>query len=323
MASKRPRAPLWATINITGVCNLECEYCFFQPRKHEHMPMSSFKKVIDILKEQELFFLTISGGEPFTHPLINDILRLAHDEFEHATVLSNGTYIKKRHIECMKEIIRKKGCFPMQVSLDSVDPDINDRTRGMALKVMKNLEALADAGVALTIAVVVTSQNVAKVVDTIVSLKNLTRHFHVMPFKSVPFLDKGDQYLGSEMTDMQKFWELLGDIREKHRLQIRLPSDECSTAKYSATGAPCVAGFTQVVIDPDLDVRACSRCTHAIAGNLKRESLDSIWHGPKLARIYQRDIPYCHVSSEWEAALKDPEFMCGKRGAKDGRNAAI
>lgn len=315
MILKRPSGPLWATVNITGACNLECKYCFFQPRKHEHMTMLNFRKVVKILKAQKLFFITISGGEPFLHPRINDILLYVHDEFEHATILSNGTNIGKGNVECMKEIMRKKGSFPMQVSLDAAEPDINDRTRGMASLVIKNLEVLRDAGVALTIAIVVSSQNIEQVVETIVMSKHLTRHFHIMPFKSVPFLDHGDQYLRSEVTDMLSIWERLGTVRDEHDLQIRLPTDECNSATYSATGAPCVAGFTQIVIDPDLDVRACSRCTHAIVGNLEDESMDSIWHGSKLAHIYRRDVPYCHVSSEWEAAIADPAFMRGKRGA--------
>lgn len=319
MTSKRPGSPLWATVNITGVCNLECEYCFFQPRKYEHMTMTNFRKVIEILKAQKSFFLTLSGGEPFLHPQINDILEYAHDEFEHVTVLSNGTCIREENVDCMKEIIREKGYFPMQVSLDSIDSDTNDKTRGMANRVMKNLEILRDAGVSLTIAIVVSSQNIEQVVKTIVASKHLTNHFHIMPFKPVPFLDQGDQYLHAEAKDMQRIWRILGNIRDTHDLQIRLPTDECNLDPYSATGAPCVAGFTQIVIDPNLDVRACSRCTHAIVGNLGDESMESIWHGPKLAHIYKRDIPYCHVSSEWDAAMEDPEFMTGKRGAKTGQ----
>jgi len=320
MTLKRPGGPLWATVNITGVCNLKCEYCFFQPRKHEHMTVRHFMRVVEILKAQKLFFLTISGGEPFLHPQINDILKYAHNEFEHTTILSNGSNIMKKNVECMKEIIREKGYFPMQVSLDAVDPELNDRTRGKGFLVIRNLEVLRDAGVSLTIAMVVSSQNIEQVVKTIVTTKHLTRHFHIMPFKSVPFLNHKDQYLRPETINMEGVWEKLGNIRDEHDLQISLPTDECHPSSYSATGAPCVAGFTQIVIDPDLNVRACSRCTHSIAGNLLKESLESIWHGPKLASIFSRDVPYCYVSSEWEAAMADPEFMRGKRGVKNNQH---
>ena len=316
MNINRPKGPLWATVNVTGVCNLECKYCFFQPRKHEHMRLTNFRKVVEMLKAQELFFLTLSGGEPFLHPHINDILTYAHNEFEYATVLSNGTNIKSEHINCMKEIIKNKGFFPIQVSLDAIDPETNDKTRGMARKVIRNMEALRDAGVSLTIAIVVSTQNIDQVLQTIIASKHLTRYFHLMPFMSVPFLKQEDNYLHAELTDTQQIWEKLASVRETHDLHIRLPIDECNLDKYSATGAPCVAGFTQIVIDPDLNVRACSRCTHAIVGNLKEESMSSIWFGSKIANIYKRDIPYCQDSSEWEVALADSAFMHGKRGVK-------
>ncbi len=315
MTLKRPDGPLWATVNITGVCNLECEYCYFQPRKHEHMTMDNFRRVVEILQEQKLFFLTISGGEPFMHPQINDILTHAHNEFEHATVLSNGTCIKKRNVDCMKKIIRDKGCFPMQVSLDAIDPVTNNQTRGMANKVIKNLEILKNAGVSLTIAIVVSTMNIEQVVTTILRLKHFTRHFHIMPLKPVPYLENGDRYLCTETEDIRKIWKTLESKRDTHDLHIRLPTDECSPDEYSATGAPCVAGFTQVVIDPDLDVRACSRCTHAIVGNLEKESMDSIWNGSRMAHIYNSNVPYCHLQSEWVAAVRDPAFLQGKSGA--------
>ncbi|MFZ6026173.1 MAG: radical SAM/SPASM domain-containing protein [Chloroflexota bacterium] len=303
-------------MNVTGVCNLTCAYCYFQPRKHEHMAIADFEKVVEILKAQNLFFLTLSGGEPFMHPHINDILRHAHRAFMYTTVLSNGTILRKENLACIREIISAKGFFPMQVSLDAIDPDTNDRTRGMALKVLQNLEILKAVGVSLTIAIVVTSQNIEQVVRTVVASKHLTKHFHIMPFKPVPFLERHDQYLRSQQPDMQTVWERLQETRTAHELQISLPVDECKAPQYSATGAPCVAGFTQVVIDPNLDVRACSRCTHAVVGNLNHEKMAEIWHGPKLAYVYERELPYCYVPSEWDAAMKDPSFLAGKRGVK-------
>ena len=316
MTLNRPSSPLWATVNVTGVCNLACEYCFFQPRRHEHMTMANFRKVVQALKEQQLFFMTLSGGEPFLHPHITEILELGHEVFEHTTILSNGTCITPAHLKCMMSIIRKKGYFPLQVSLDAIDPAQNDKTRGMADKVMKNLEVLRDAGVSLTIAIVVSSQNLEQVTKTIVATKHLTHHFHIMPFKSVPFLQQQDRYLRAEPVDMQRIWERLAALRDAHDLHIRLPTDECKADSYSATGAPCVAGFTQVVIDPNLDVRACSRCTHAVVGNLEDETLGEIWHGPALARIYQQKLPFCHLPAEWQAAVADPAFLHGKQGAK-------
>lgn len=319
MPSNRPRSPLWATVNVTGKCNLTCEYCFFQPRKHQHMEFEDFRTVIEALQARGLFFLTISGGEPFVHPRITNILQLAHDRFEHATVLSNGSAFRDTHFECIGDIVSKKGCFPIQVSLDAVDSEINDSTRGMTEVVMRNLAKLSELGASLTIAIVVSSQNIDQVVRTILETKHLTRHFHLMPFKPVPYLDEADGYLKAGDQQFAEVWARLSRLREEHGLHIRLPSDECQATSFSATGAPCVAGFTQFVVDPDLDVRACSRCTHAVVGNLATDTVEEIWNGSRLAHIYKRDVPYCHVRSEWKKAVEDPAFLRGKRGAATER----
>ena len=57
------------------------------------------------------------------------ILRLAHSKFYHATVLSNDTGITRKNLETIRDIIGQKSYLPTQVSLDSKDPLINERTR--------------------------------------------------------------------------------------------------------------------------------------------------------------------------------------------------
>lgn len=299
--SNRPSSPLWVTVNVTSACNLSCRYCFNQPRSHEHMPLEDFQTLLGILKQAQIFLLTLSGGEPFLHPDIDQILRLVHSKFDHATVLSNGTRITRKNLETIREIIEQKGYFPVQVSLDAKDPLTNELTRGKTENVLKNLEALREAGASITIAIVVSSQNIDHIIDSVLELKDITRHFHVMPIKRVPFLEGADQYLSVDRMRMSDFWKALSELRDAHDLMLRTPHDDCFHAKTCASGAPCMAGFTQVVVDPNLNVRACDRCIHAVVGNLKQEKMSQIWNGPRLAHVYQREVPLCESSEEWDA----------------------
>lgn len=299
--SNRPGLPLWVTLNVTSACNLSCRYCFYQPRSSEHIDLDDYRMLLGVFKEAQIFLLTLSGGEPFLHPEIDQILQLAHSTFDHATVLSNGTRFTPANLDTIRKIIDQKGYFPIQVSLDAKDPIANDRTRGMTSSVLSNLSALKETGASITIAIVVNSQNVDHVQDTILEMSSVTRHFHVMPIKRVPYLDGDDEYLNVEPARMTAFWHELHELRDEHDLMLRTPHDDCFHAKTCARGAPCMAGFTQLVIDPNLDVRACDRCVHAVVGNLKEESLAEIWDGSRLAHVYQRDVPYCEVVEEWEA----------------------
>lgn len=292
------------TANVTGACNLSCSYCFYRPRSDKHMTLADFEKLLGILKEIRIFLLTLSGGEPFLHPDIDRILRRAHAEFQHATVLTNGTRITKENLETIEEIIESKGYFPIQVSLDAFDADTNDKTRGMTDTVIGNLESLRNSGASVTVAIVVSSQNIDKVAQTVLSLKHLTRHFHLMPIKSVPYLGGNDQYLSVDQQAMSSAWKELQVIRDEHDILLRTPQDDCYRIETCATGAPCMAGFSQIVIDPNLDVRGCDRCIHSKVGNLKQDSISDIWNGPRLAHVYQREVPYCQVPSEWESYVE-------------------
>lgn len=292
--NNRPRAPLLVTVNVTGVCNLQCSYCYFQPRLRSHMGFDDFQMTLNVLQEQEIFLLTLSGGEPFLHPRINDMLRLAHEAFEHASILTNGTALQDVHFETIAEIVRKKGFFPIQVSVDSTDPRINDSTRGNTSLVLKNLLKLRDAGASITAAIVISSQNIDRIEETIGSLVNVTRHFHVMPIKPVLFLNGTDSHLQVEPKRMDEVWNRLISLRDRYKIRVRTPVDDpCTRVETSAEGAPCMAGFTKLAIDPNLDVRPCDKCVSTVVGNLREQTLEEIWHGDRLADIYQRGVSYC------------------------------
>ncbi|TAN60641.1 radical SAM protein, partial [bacterium] len=181
----RPSAPLFATINVTGVCNLSCGYCYYQPRAHDVMPWESFKKAVTELSELSVFFLNISGGEPFTHPEINKFIRFAHDKFEHVVVLTNGTILTPAHVNMIKSIVKKKGGFPIQVSLDAVAAEINAKTRTDSKVVLANLAKLKEIGADIVIAMVINAFNREHVIDSITELSAITRSFHLMPFQNV------------------------------------------------------------------------------------------------------------------------------------------
>lgn len=296
--NNRPRAPLLVTVNVTGVCNLTCRYCYFQPRMEVHIKMEEYKRVLTTLKNHEIFLLTLSGGEPFLHPEINELLQLAHDNFEEVSVLTNGTVIDRFHLETISKIIAEKGYFHIQVSLDSLDSSINDNTRGNTGNVLETLSKLKDIGVNVTVAIVISSKNVDRLKETIVGLLDVTHHFHVMPFKPVPFLKGEDDYLRVDPQRMQKAWEELIALRDQYGIKIRTPLDElCNRVETFAVGAPCMAGFTKLSIDPNLDVRPCDKCVTAVVGNLREETLEAIWNGSRMNNIYQRDVSYCFSES--------------------------
>lgn len=134
-----PEAPfvrlsaLW--IQLTGTwCNLECTHCLNAsgPRDPWLVPLdgTAARRAIaeaERLGVKEIYF---TGGEPFLH---KDIVALLEVSLAVAptTVLTNGTVITEAVADALAALARNTAySLEIRVSLDDVDPDLNDRVRG-------------------------------------------------------------------------------------------------------------------------------------------------------------------------------------------------
>jgi AdoMet-dependent heme synthase len=156
-ASQAPRVCLENLDNlwfqITGtLCNLTCTHCFIScsPANH-NFEFLSYQRVLELLDEstrlgvKEYYF---TGGEPFMHPQMLDILQ-ATLRIGPATVLSNGTLFRAKTVERLKEI-RDGSIYSLElrVSIDGPDAASNDRIRGEGSfdRAMAGVKAIVDGG---------------------------------------------------------------------------------------------------------------------------------------------------------------------------------
>lgn len=124
---------LW--FQVTGtLCNLRCAHCFIacSPENHAFGSLS-LEDVARRLEEsvalgvREYYF---TGGEPFLHPRIVDILTLSL-AYGPTTVLTNGTLLKARQLERLgKAAAASRWSLEFRISLDGCDAEGNDPLRG-------------------------------------------------------------------------------------------------------------------------------------------------------------------------------------------------
>lgn len=258
------------------------------------MKIDDFHKVLEQLKSLNLFFVNLSGGEPFLHPSINEILLATHNEFKHVTTISNGTMLKEDHLKTIGRISKNKGGFPIQVSIDSYLSDENEKVRSANTDIIDNFSKLLDVGANLTIAMVVSTQNQTHIVESIRRLSRYTKHFHIMPVKQVKALKGADEYLLIPEDEMKLVWSRIGELRDELDLKVRIPCTESCSSRGEAHGAPCMAAFTQMVIDPNLSVRPCDRVTDRVIGDLKESSVQEVWNDVgSYSDVLLSDLPYC------------------------------
>lgn len=102
---KRPDFPLEVSILITDSCNFNCEHCCVKGRGINHnLSEKKIKEIIDEMYAHQVFNLNISGGEPFLHPRIFEILEYAERKEMKIHLNTNFTVLDDEMIKKLSKI---------------------------------------------------------------------------------------------------------------------------------------------------------------------------------------------------------------------------
>jgi MoaA/NifB/PqqE/SkfB family radical SAM enzyme len=168
--SEELAAPLYVAWQITNECNLACLHCI-----EESGPGKAFKDelgrdealgVIDQLMDNEVPYLSFSGGEPMLHPHFFEMVERVTSRGSQLKVETNGHYLTPEACARLKDL----GVKACQVSLDGATSATfgRMRVRGEFDKTVDGIRNLAKAGVPIEINFSPASFNIheaARIVD--------------------------------------------------------------------------------------------------------------------------------------------------------------
>jgi MoaA/NifB/PqqE/SkfB family radical SAM enzyme len=122
--------PRLAIYYVTTQCNLNCAYCEdFGARRNDQaeppLPLDQAMQVLRVIRSG-INALFLTGGEPFLHPDIDELLRRAKQElkFRETTLITNG-FLLARHETALSAVDR------LIVSLDSLNAQSWSQTIGV------------------------------------------------------------------------------------------------------------------------------------------------------------------------------------------------
>jgi len=156
-------APICLTWELTYACNLQCVHCLSSSgtRDPRELTTEQAKAVLDELRDLQVFYINIGGGEPMVRRDFFELLEHA----EHCNIgvkfSTNGAFITPENARRLAAM----NYLDIQISLDGADRATNDRVRGegsydIALRAMDNLR---DASFGrFKISVVMTRENVSQ-----------------------------------------------------------------------------------------------------------------------------------------------------------------
>jgi mycofactocin radical SAM maturase len=273
-------APICLTWELTYACNLQCVHCLSSSGQRDDRELSTAeaKRVLDELRDLQVFYINIGGGEPMVRRDFFELVEYSVGQGIGVKFSTNGAFIdaeKARRLASMDYL-------DIQISLDGVDAATNDAVRGvgsydMARRAMDHLAA-ANFG-PFKISVVVTRQNVPQL-DTFKALADSygaqLRITRLRP--SGRGVDTWDQLHPTNAQQREIYQWLMANGEQV------LTGD--SFFHLNALGDPlpglnmCGAGRVVCLIDPVGDVYACPFVIHDefLAGNVRNPGgFSEVW----------------------------------------------
>jgi MoaA/NifB/PqqE/SkfB family radical SAM enzyme len=302
------RAPFTACLWLTDYCNLDCKYCYAMPFSGRRMDPERTLELVDEFVDLGVFDITLAGGEPTLHPEITEIVRRCVAAKMRVGVLSNGVALSDRLIADLDRVTTRRD-FILQISIDSLDAEINDSARGKTARVVRNLEKLFDTGIEIQIATVIHKKNLASAHRIIEQLYPRVKRFHFLNIQHTEQAMKHPELLIDE-TDALEFW--LGLERyAKHfpsdlflpslRIQLRAlgsaKTDPHASLHQSATFdcGVCSAGWTHINVTTDFDVLGCDIAKeHSLMGNCRDASFEQVWRSELADAVRNQPFPGCY-----------------------------
>lgn len=165
--------PLQASLELTLRCNLRCVHCYNYDRSAGAPPPGpelSFDEILgllDDLRSSGTLFLSLTGGEPMTHPRFWDLLDEAAARRFAVNLLTNGTLLDA---EACGRLARYPNLWQVSLSFYGARPETHDavtRENGSFRRSTEALRLLKQRRLPATIKLVILKQALAEVGDMV------------------------------------------------------------------------------------------------------------------------------------------------------------
>ena len=298
-------APICLTWELTYACNLQCVHCLSSSGQRDPRELSTAeaKRVLDELRELQVFYINIGGGEPMVRRDFFELVEYSVNSGIGVKFSTNGAFIdtdKARRLASMDYL-------DIQISLDGVDEATNDAVRGagsyrLARTAMDNLAAAGFGP--FKISVVVTRHNVPQLDQFKALADSYGAQLRITRLRPA----------GRGADSWHELHPTLGQQREIYDWLLKHGDNVLTGDSFfhlNALGDPlpglnmCGAGRVVCLIDPIGDVYACPFVIHDEfrAGNVRDEG--------GFARVWKQ--------SDLFRSLREPQSAgaCASCGAYD------
>lgn len=284
--NKKFRTPIYASIDITNKCNLNCIHCRNDKSVFVDIEYDKLDDILTQLEEMEIFFLSIVGGEPFLYKDIDKLLvRLNNLNIPKITIVTNGTVITQEKI---KKLNPKKIKFI--ISLDGPESTHNYiRGKEIYANVIKNIKLLIDNHFSVAINYTVMKPNF-KQIDKIIEIAKKLKIRKINFLKLFP-VHKDIYNLMLSEKETKELYKNYDKYKDETKIKLSFEKDYLDFPEYidEDTGFSngCRAGISLINILSNGDVVGCKLLPQIIAGNIYTNKLIQIWNDDNAWELFR------------------------------------
>lgn len=272
------RVPLNCQIEITRFCNLKCKHCYLPTSERKAMQFSDYLHYLDEINNAGCRFLTITGGEPLTHPEFSRFYEVAVKKGFCVSLFTNANGLTDEQLE----VLSKHPPRCIEISAYGSDENTYQKVTGNRsafTSVVDNIRRLKAAGLRVKLKTFITKDNFndfAGIKSLILSLEGndaSTQNSILYDYKLLPRLDGSCDNLKYRIAPQEAFSLLCQESPDaKERWHTRI----MDTAPIKTGKSQCGCGRHSFQIDVNGFVRTCTFNSYSSL-DLNHASFSAIW----------------------------------------------
>ena len=302
LSMERLHQPIGCVWVVTLACGFKCSYCYADIDRVTDggrgiMTLDQIDRMMDQFDELEMGRVGVSGGDPFAHPHVFEILSRLYER-GYIMEVPTKTALSRRALERVRDI----GLTSVQFSLDSplrgdvVASHLQTVDEGHLQRVLASIDYARELEMRIAINAVLTTKNIDHVPDMVRYYGDLGHVYRLnlsqvggAIYRSFPDL----------MASPEAYRELEAELAE---LVLQYPHMQTSMSwipepslvsttekeEWFATRPRCSGGRWEFAIMPDGSMTVCEELyyhPHFLVGNVLETPIAELWNSERMLSI--------------------------------------